>query len=432
MRRQTRDVKETAMAASLLASSTLSAAGRAEAASSEHSSHAGKRLRRHHRRLLAQALKLDDFQRLCKARLPRAVYGYVANGCEDGDARDHNRAAFDHWRMITRILRDVSERSQGTTLFGRRYSSPFGIAPMGASAVVSYDADNRMARAARAADIPFVLSANSITPMEELARNNPHAWFAAYQSPELRKIEQMVERVAQAGIKVFILTVDVPVASNREDDKRAGYSMPLRPTPRLSWDGITHPRWLGGTAARTLLKRGIPHISNVEPRAGISLFSRKVTVVTGHSSFAWKQAEMIRALWKGPFVIKGVLSVQDARIARDIGADGIVVSNHGGRQLDAAVSPMQVLAEIKAECGGMVVIADSGFRRGNDVLKAFALGADFVLIGRPFLFAATLAGEPGVRHAISLLKNEIDIDLALLGLRGMGETGPEMLRTSGA
>ena len=402
-----------------------------EGASSARSRAAAERPLRRHRRLLAQALKLDDFQHLCKGRLPRAVYGYVANGCEDGDARDHNRAAFDRWRMITRILRDVSERSQATTLFGRRYAAPFGIAPMGASAVVSYDADNRMARAARAAGIPFVLSANSITPMEELVRNNPDAWFAAYQSPELRKIEQMVERVARTGIKVFVLTVDVPVASNREDDKRAGYSMPLRPTPRLSWDGITHPRWLGGTAARTLLRRGIPHISNVEPRQSINLFSRKVGAVTGHASFAWKQAEMIRSLWKGAFVIKGVLSAQDARIARDIGADGIVVSNHGGRQLDAAVSPMQVLADIKAESGTMTVIADSGFRRGNDVLKAYALGADFVLIGRPFLFAATLAGEPGVRHAISLLTREIDIDLALLGLRDIGQIGPEALQTSG-
>jgi L-lactate dehydrogenase (cytochrome) len=208
--------------------------------------------------------------------------------------------------------------------------------------------------------------------------------------------------------------------------------MPLRPTPRLSWDGLTHPRWLAGTAGRTLLRRGVPNISNVEAHDPINLFSRRVSRIVGHTSFSWKQAELIRKLWKRPFVLKGVLSGEDARIARECGVDGIVVSNHGGRQLDAAVSPMEVLAEIKAESGDMRVIVDSGFRRGSDVLKALALGADFILIGRPFLFAASLAGEAGVAHAISLLSGEIDTNLALLGLRGTDEMQPELLRQAGA
>ncbi len=380
------------------------------------------------RRLLRRALDLDDFQRLARSRLPQAVYGYVANGSEAGAALQNNRAAFADLHMVPRVLRDVSKRSQETVLFGRRYAAPFGIAPMGAAAVVAFDGDNRMARAARAANIPFVLSANSITPMEELVRSSPGAWFAAYQSAEADKIERMVDRVARTGIEVFVLTVDVPVGSNRPADTRSGYSMPLRPTPRLSWDGVTHPRWLGGTFARTLLRRGVPAISNVEANQRIGLFSRKVARITGHSAFSWQQIEQIRRLWRGPFVIKGLLSAEDARIARESGADGIVVSNHGGRQLDAAVSPMQVLAEIKRQSGDMTVIVDSGFRRGTDVLKALALGADFVLIGRPFLFAAVLAGEEGVRRAISLLCNEIDIDLALLGLQSVSEAAPEILR----
>ena len=380
------------------------------------------------RRLLRQARNLDDFDRLVKPRLPRAAYGYVSNGSESSAARDQNRAVFQRWSMIPRVLRDVSQRSQETTLFGRRYAAPFGIAPMGSAAVIGFDGDNRMARAARAANIPFVLSANSITPMEEVVRHNPDAWFAAYQSPEPRMIEEMVARVAATGMQVFVLTVDVPVGSNREADARTGYSMPLRPNPKLSWDGLTHPRWLAGTAARTLLRRGVPAISNVEADNRINLFSRKITRVTGHSSFSWQQAELIRKLWRGPFVLKGLLSNEDARLARELGCDGIVVSNHGGRQLDAAVSPMQVLAEIKAESGEMVVIVDSGFRRGTDVLKAYALGADFVLVGRPFLFAAALAGEDGVQHAIKLLAREIDIDLALLGLQSIAEANPGILR----
>jgi L-lactate dehydrogenase (cytochrome) len=381
-----------------------------------------------HRWILRHALNLEDFERLARPRLPRAVYGYVANGSETGAARDNNRLIFRNWRMVTRVLRDVSKRSQETTLFGRRYDAPFGIAPMGAAAVAAFDGDNRMARAARAANIPFVLSANSITPMEELARNNPDAWFAAYLSQQERKIEQMVERVARAGLKVFVLTVDVPVGSNREDDARAGYSMPLRPTPRLTWDGLTHPRWLAGTATRTVLRRGMPMISNMEPDTGIGIFSRRIARITGHSSFDWTHVALIRRLWKGPFVLKGLLSSEDARIARESGVDGIIVSNHGGRQLDAAVSPMEVLREIKAESGEMVVMVDSGFRRGTDVLKALALGADFVLVGRPFLFAAVLAGESGVQHAISLLSSEIGTDLALLGLRDIAELGPQILR----
>ncbi len=381
-----------------------------------------------HRRLLKQALDLDDFQRLVRPSLPRAVYGYVANGSEADNALANNRAAFEQWRMVPRVLRDVSKRSQETTLFGRRYAAPFGIAPMGAAAVIAFDGDNRMARAARQANIPFVLSANSITAMEQLVQHNPDAWFAAYQSPEPKRIEQMVERVAATGIKVFVLTVDVPVGSNREKDIRSGYSMPVRPTPRLSFDGLTHLRWLAGTAARTLLRQGVPAIRNVEVNNPINLFSRRVDRITGYSAFSWTQVELIRKLWRGPFVLKGLMAAEDARIARETGVDGIVVSNHGGRQLDAAVSPMQVLEEIKRETGDMKLIVDSGFRRGTDVLKALALGADFVLIGRPFLFAAALAGEAGVQHAIALLARELDIDLALLGLADLSEVGPEMLR----
>jgi len=395
--------------------------------SNRSSSVSGKRPYRE-RWLQKQALDIEAFQRLVKSRLPWAVYGYVLNGSEDNQALENNRAVFRNWHMITRVLRDVSQRSQAVTLFGHRYAGPFGIAPMGSAAIIAYDGDNRMARAAKAANIPFVLSANSITPMEEVVRHNPDLWFAAYQSAEPRKIERMVARVADTGINVFMLTVDVPVGSNRQQDARSGYSMPLRLKPRLVLDGMSHPGWLAGTLARTLINRGMPAISNVEADERIGLFSRKVRRITGHAAFDWKRAELVRKLWKGPFVIKGLLSAEDARIARESGIDGIVVSNHGGRQLDAAVSPMEMLQDIKRESGNMTVIADSGFRRGTDVLKALALGADSVLIGRPFIYAAALAGEPAVRHAIALLAREIDIDLALLGLPDINEVGENILR----
>ena len=404
----------------------------ADAATGSPATHAsefasGQRPRRY-RHLLRHALNLDDFERMVEHRLPRAVFGYVAGGAESGSTQRHNREVFDRWRFVTRILRDVSRRSTATTLFGRTYAAPFAIAPMGASAVVGYDADNRMARAAREANIPFILSANSITPLEELARINSDAWFAAYQQPEPDNIRAMCDRVAAAGFGVFMLTVDVPVGSNRENNIRNGYTMPLRPTPRLALDGLRHPRWLAGTGLRTIVRRGIPAITNIDPVARPSIFSRSLGGVTGHAAFSWEQAELIRRHWAGKFVLKGILSKEDARIARETGVDGVVVSNHGGRQLDGAVSPMEVLSEIRAESGDMTVFADSGFRRGTDVLKALALGAHCVLIGRPFLFAAALAGEAGVEHAIKLLSKEIDTDLALLGLPAIDQVDGGVLR----
>lgn len=381
--------------------------------------------------VLRHALELEDFQRLARPRLPRATWGYVVNGCDDNAVVHTNRTVFERWRLLPRVLRDVSARAQETTLFGQRWAAPFGISPMGSSAVIAYDGDNRLARAAHGLGIPFVLSANSITPLEEVIRHNPDAWFAAYQRPEADKIARMVGRVAAAGFKTFVLTVDVPVGANRPRDARDGFSMPLRPNPRLALDGLTHPRWLGGTALRTVARRGMPKISNVEADDPVGIFSHRISRVTGHAAFTWKQVALIRSLWPGTFVVKGLLSPEDAAIAREEGVDGIVVSNHGGRQLGSCVSPMEVLAEIKAVSGAMTVIAESGFRRGTDVLKALALGADFVMVGRPFLFAAALAGEAGIVRAAQILWREIDVSLGLLGAADVAGMGPEYLRPAG-
>jgi L-lactate dehydrogenase (cytochrome) len=386
-----------------------------------------KSLPLHHARRLRRILDLDNFQRTARRHLPRAIYGYVANGSEDEVSLAANRAAFLDYRLIPRVLVGVGERSQRTTLLGRQYAAPFGIAPMGGSSAVTYDGDLRMARAAARRDIPFMLSGNSIVPMEEVARAYPGAWFDSYQSPTTKAIEGMVERVAAAGFPVFVSTVDVPVGSNREKDHRAGFTQPIRLNPKMVRDGLLHPNWVLSTAARTLLRRGVPRIQNLDYEGGPSLFSRTVTKIAAHAELSWDHVRLIRRLWKGPFVLKGLLSREDARIARDHGVDGIVVSNHGGRQLDNAASPLEVLADIVAESGEMAVMIDSGFRRGTDVLTALALGADFVFIGRPFLFAAAVAGEAGVLHAIDLLSKEIDRDMALLGLRRVEEAGRDIL-----
>lgn len=378
------------------------------------------------RRRLHPLRVLDDFEQHAAPLLPRASSVYIANGAGSGATLRNNRERFADFRFVPRMLRDVSGRDQATTLFGRRYASPFAVAPMGATAVFAFDGDNAMARAAHAANIPYALSANSITPMEEVIRANPDAWFAAYLPVDEGVIGAMLDRVGRAGFPVLVVTVDVPVPANRPDEKRAGYSMPIRPSARLVWDALTHPRWLAGTFARTLARRGLPTIANILPAGGPHLFSREVGVVAGNSSFDWSHIALVRRRWPGPLVLKGLLSPEDAHVAAEHGVDGIVVSNHGGRQLDFTVSPIEVLAAIKARSGGMTVLADSGFRYGTDVLKALALGADAVLVGRPFLFANVLAGEAGVRHAIALLASEIDADMGQLGIRATSEVGSVM------
>jgi L-lactate dehydrogenase (cytochrome) len=384
------------------------------------------------RALTRSILNLDDFQMAARKHLPKAIYGYVANGSEDSTSLETNRQAFLGYRLVPKVLVGVPKRDQQVNLFGRQYAAPFGIAPMGGSAAVTYEADNVIARAAAQHRIPFVLSGNSITPMEEVAGHYPGAWFAAYQSPNAQAIDGMVDRVAAAGFSVFVLTADVPVGSNREGDARAGFSQPIRLNAKLIRDGVRHPGWLVSTAGRTLLWRGLPHIDNLESTGGPNLFSRSVSKIASHATLAWEHVHRIRQHWKGPLVIKGILSREDARIAREHGADGVVVSNHGGRQLDKAATPLQVLPEIVNEAKDMPVIVDSGFRRGTDILTALALGARFVLIGRPFLFAASVAGEAGVSHGINLLHKEIDTDMALLGLKCIEEISSDMLHLSRA
>ncbi len=235
--------------------------------------------------------------------------------------------------------------------------------------------------------------------------------------------------MARAGYDTFVLTVDVQVSANRENNVRSGFHTPLRPSLRLAWDGIIRPRWLFGMFLRTLWLHGMPHFENMGRR--VPLISRTEEREPGRrDKLSWKHLELMRRLWKGRLVVKGILDKDDARIARESGVDGIIVSNHGGRQLDGAVAPLRVLPGIAAQAGGMTVMMDSGVRRGTDVLKALALGAQFVFVGRPFLYAAAIAGEPGVRHAVKLLQDEIDRDMALLGIKALAEMRRELLTSA--
>lgn len=377
---------------------------------------------------LAAILSLDDFEAAARRHLPRPVFAYVSGAVEDNVAFRGNRAAFDDVAFVPRVLVGVAERSAAATLFGREYAQPFGIAPMGIAALSAYRGDLVLARAAREARIPMVMSGSSLIRLEEVAKENPDAWFQAYLPGEPARIAALVDRVAAAGFGTLMVTVDVGVLPSRENNVRAGFTLPLRPSARLASDGITHPRWLFGTALRTLVNHGMPHFENSFAERGAPILSRTVERdFSKRDHLSWKHLEQIRRQWKGKLLLKGLLSAADARIARSSGIDGIVVSNHGGRQLDGAVSPLRVLPGIVAEAGDMAVMLDGGIRRGTHVLKALALGARFVFVGRPFNYAAAVAGEEGVRHAIDLLAVEVHRNMALLGINSLDEIGPQHL-----
>lgn len=377
--------------------------------------------------VLRRMLSLHDFEDAARRRLPRPIFGYIAGAAEDNASLRDNRAAFGDFAFVTRVLRDVSQRSQSVELFGERYSSPFGIAPMGINALSTYRGDLVLARAARRMGIASVMSGTSLIPMEDVARDSPGTWFQAYLPGDQERIDALIDRVERAGFRTLVVTVDIPISANRENNIRTGFSTPLRPNLRLAWDGLVRPRWVAGTFLRTLLRHGMPHFENSFATRGAPIVSSTVLRdFSARDHLSWRHIEAIRRRWKGPLVVKGLLSVEDALQAQRAGADGVVLSNHGGRQLDGAVSPMHVLEDVVAAVGpSYPVLVDGGFRRGSDVLKAIALGARLVLVGRPFNYAAAVAGEAGVLHAITLLRDEVDRNLAMLGATGCSELGPQ-------
>jgi L-lactate dehydrogenase (cytochrome) len=377
-------------------------------------------------RILRRMLALEDFMEAARRVMPRPIYGYVTGGVETNASLRANRAVWDEIAFVPRMLTDTSERTHKTTLFGHTYDAPFGMAPMGGTSMAAYQGDLVLARAAAAANIPMIMSGASLTPLERCRQAGSTTWFQAYLPGDDGPITQLIERVARAGFDTLVLTVDVQVSANRENNVRSGFHTPLRPTMRLAWDCSVRPRWLFGMLLRTLCLHGMPHFENMGRR--VPLISRTAEREAGRrDKLTWKHLELMRRLWKGRLVLKGILDVDDARIARESGVDGVIVSNHGGRQLDGAIAPLRMLPAIAEQAGAMTVMLDSGVRRGTDVLKALALGAKFVFIGRPFICAAAIAGEAGVRHAIKLLRAEIDRDMALLGIGTLAQLRRELL-----
>ncbi len=377
-------------------------------------------------RRLRNVFCLDDFEAPARRFLPRPVFGYVSGGVETDSARDANRAALAEWAFLPRILVDTRGRHQKTTVMGRSYDLPFGFPPMGSTALAAYRGDRVLAQVAAELNTIMIQSGASLTPMERVHEIGPTAWFQAYLPGEREIIVPLVERTQRAGFDTLVLTVDVQVIANRENNLRSGYGSPLRPTPRLVWDCAMRPRWSLGVLLRTVLRHGMPHVENMGfGRMPVLGFAERPGMA--RDGLSWEHLQLIRRMWKGKLVLKGVLSPADVRIARASGVDGIVVSNHGGRQLDHAVAPLRMLPAVVAEAGHMTVMLDGGIRRGTDVLKALALGAKFVFIGRPMLYAAAIAGDAGVHHAVSLLKAEIHRDMAMLGILSLDQMTRDLL-----
>jgi L-lactate dehydrogenase (cytochrome) len=364
---------------------------------------------------LLRAYNIADLQAAARRRLPGVVWRFIEGGAEDELTLRANRAAYETVHFAPRALLDVSQRTQGVTIFGIPYSSPFGISPMAPLGVCRYQADIAAARAARAANVPHVLSTHAFVPVQRVASESGGApWFQTYLPTDRSRTAAELERARRAGCEVLLVTVDVPVRANREYNERNGFGMPMRIGLRTIAQGLMHPRWLVDVYLRSIWRRRIGESS------------------TRRDTHDWSDFDWLRANWPGKLVIKGILTVEDARLAMEHGADGIVVSNHGGRQLDGAPATLEVLPQIAAAVGGrMAVFADGGIRRGADIVKLLALGADMAFVGRAALYGVAADGEAGARRALEILKSEVDRVLAFLGCNSVAELGPQHLRLPG-
>ena len=377
-----------------------------------------------------EALNVHDLREMAKKRLPKWLFEFVDRGTEDEIALRNNRAAFERIKLKTQVLVDVSQRKQDITLFGNQHKMPIGIAPTGPAGMLWYKGELELTRAAKAAGIPFTLATGSQTSMEEVARVvGGTLWFQLYMWSDVRMSHTLVERAKNAGFEALVVTVDGPVGLNREYNTRNGYTVPFSYNRRNTTAVMARPGWFFGVLMRYWLTTGMPRRENYptdmkERLTHVSAAERK----TKNDSLAWTDLKVLRDMWPGKLLVKGILTPKDAELAIAHGADGIIVSNHGGRNFDSSMAPIEVLAPIVDAVGRRTtVIVDSGFRRGSDVVKALAIGAKMVLIGRATLWGTTVGGEAGATRAINFYREEISRTLAFVGCRSIAELNRDCL-----
>lgn len=380
---------------------------------------------------LRHAYNIADLRALARYRLPRGLFEFVDRGTEDEVALRNNRAAFERIKLIPRGLVDVSRRSSATTLFGKSQALPLVIAPTGIAGLLSFRGELALARAAAAAQIPFVLSTAAVTGMEKVAQAGGQLWFQLYMWPDHEASYRLITRASVAGYETLVITIDTTAAPNREYNARNGFALPIRFGARNVLDALTHPGWLMRVFIRHLVEEGPMRFENYPEHLQAALIARRGISVASPKSetMDWNDLARLRERWKGRLVVKGVLDVDDARAAVGCGADGIVVSNHGGRNFDSVPASIDVLPEIVAAVGDQTtVLIDSGFLRGSDVVKAITLGAKAVLIGRAPLYGLAAGGEAGAAHALALLRDEIDRTMVSMGCCSIAEVGPDRVR----
>ena len=375
-------------------------------------------------RKIDDAINIDALRAIARKRLPRFAFDYVDGGSEDEATLAGNRASFERLRFRPRTLVDVSTRDTSTTILGQPAAFPAVVGPTGLNGLQWSDGDMAIARAAAAAGLPFAMSTVSMSYIEDLVTaTSGRLWLQAYIFRERKISDRLIDRAANAGCEAIIITSDFPITGKRERDLRSGL-LPKQQFPlRTKLDILMHPRWVWTVA------RNKPRFVNVERELGDGT---NVNNFVGHNMFDpsldWDDLARFRERWKGKLLLKGVLRADDAERALGIGVDGVWLSNHGGRQLDRAVSGMDALPEVVAAVGGRTtVIVDGGVRRGSDIAKAVALGASAVALGRAPVYGLGAGGQEGAARAIEILREEFDRTLALTGCRSVADLTPDLI-----
>jgi L-lactate dehydrogenase (cytochrome)/(S)-mandelate dehydrogenase len=359
-----------------------------------------------------------DLREAAQRRLPRGLFEFMDRGNDDEIAMHDNVAVMQAIKLVPRVMNDVSVRDIKTTLFGKTLNMPVIVSPTGSAGLAWHEGEIAIARAAKAHGVPFTLALGSMTKLERVASEaGGNLWFQFYMWPERKLSHQVIARAREAGFEALVFTVDTPVAPGREYNLKNGMTIPFKFTAQNTMDVLMHPRWLVSVWLRYMLTTGTPRYQNYPQETQ----TRITALPMGRSSnfcpnITWEDVRELRKLWPGPLIVKGIQHPQDAVKAADCGADGVVISNHGGRVLDASPVPILTLPRVVDAVGKRIaVIVDSGFRRGADVLKAMALGANAVMLGRAPLHGVAAAGEAGALRALQIYRDEIDRVLASLG-----------------
>ena len=364
---------------------------------------------------------IDDAIRLSKKRLPKLVFDFIDGASGDDKLAEINSKALDQIRLEPKVFRNVENRNLSKKIFDFHFDYPFGFAPMGMTNLSWPEADKMIAKESAYNNIPTCVSMASSTTLEDMFTfSEGHSWMQIYIFQSEEFIMELLKRAESIGYKVLILTVDVPILSRRARDDRNGFGYPFKIGPKQFLDFALHPQW-----SLTTLFKGAPQPMNyVTSKSGDQVFRRKES----RGATDWNTLKRVRDAWKGKLIIKGVMNSEDALKIKEAGADAIQVSNHGGRQLDSATASINALPLIRKALGDdFPILFDSGIRSGSDILRALALGADFVMFGRPLMYAIGADGAKGLRRIINLIKEELSTNLGLVGLTDINEVDKKII-----